>query len=189
MGEENSTELQSTLPPGVKPPTVHFTNCVKNDTVMKACATESYRQSTHLMVGQGKMTPEYQAILENQIDEIVKKRATYRTTKQLDVEASKRIWLTVTRQTQYRNIDVAMLVSFVSTQDLENAEMRVCYASCKGEIKDASHASIDRSNELMRKIIQGSLRSLEVPADESFEDIQEMLILEGCEKMQAALPQ
>ena len=61
MGEE----LSSTLPPGVKPPTVHFTNCVKNDTVMKVSAKESYKQSSKLMVKQGKMTEEYKDILEN----------------------------------------------------------------------------------------------------------------------------
>ena len=178
MGEEHSTQLggnseafTTVVPANVKPPTVHFTNCVKNDTVMKACANESYRQSTSLMVNQGKMTQEYKDILESQIREVAKGTCLYRTTKQIDVEASRRVWLRVTRQPEYRNIDVSMLVSFVSSKDYRNSEMRVCYASCKGEIKDASFAAIDRSNELMRKIIQGSLRSLEVPEGESFDDI------------------
>ena len=57
--------------------------------------------------------------------------------------------------------------------------MKVCYAGCKGTIQNASHRAIDRSNELMEKIIKSSLRGLEVPEGESIESIERELIEDG----------
>ena len=90
-------------------------NCVKNDCLMKECAIESYKDATDLMVMQQKMTPEYKAILEKQVEDIVMKRCLARTTKELNVETNQKFWLIVTGKNDFRDIDVSILVSFVST--------------------------------------------------------------------------
>ena len=50
MGEEQSHQYETIVPPGVKTPKLNFIHCVKNDTVMKAFAKKTYADSTKLLV-------------------------------------------------------------------------------------------------------------------------------------------
>ena len=91
---------------------------------------------------------------------------------------SRRTWF----QFFFRNaveIDVSMLVAFISTESHQSTTMKVNYTSCMATISDARPEYLDTVKEHLRALIKSALKNLVVPADRNLAEIERDLIEDG----------
>ena len=76
-------------------------------------------------------------------------------------------------------IEVSMLVAFISTESHESTTMKVSYTSCMATISNASPEYLDKVKEHLRALITSALKNLVMPADRNFAELKRDLIEDG----------
>ena len=97
------------------------------------------------------------------VTDVATNKKTYSDSVQMKVE-KQRTWMQLILLKDTRNIKVSMLVCASYTEDLNSAQMKVSFATCCALIENVDPQQLERANVQMKKIIESSLRGLEVPA-------------------------
>ena len=85
-------------------------------------------------------------------------------------------------QCYFRNdveIDVSLLVAFISTDSRASTTMKVSYTSCMATISYATPEYLDKVKEHLKKLIKSALQHLVVPAHRNLADLERDLLEDG----------
>ena len=131
-------------------------NCVKNDGgVVKTHARQSYEESLGLAVRQGKMAPERKAELLAKIDRVASNDVTVFAGTESDIR--------VARNSESGEVVIDMVAHFMKTDEDRPETMNVSYAAAYCSIHNATPQQQAKAEQLVHRIIETSLKSLEMP--------------------------
>ena len=152
-------------------------NSFKNETQQKASALETYEEQLALAVKQKKMSKEKKAVFLQKIKDVAEGNMLSTEAVELTVD-SRKTWIQVIFTSDVQ-IDISMLVAYISTDSRESATMKVSYTSCMATISNARNDYLEVCKRHLRRLISSALDGLEVPAHLNREDIERDLIEDG----------
>ena len=123
------------------------------------------------------MSHEKKAVFLRKIKDVAEGNMLSTEASELTVD-SRRTWI----QVIWRNdveIDISMLVAFISTDSRESTTMSVSYTSCYATISNARFDYMEVCKGHLRRLISSAMEGLQVPAHLDKDDIERDLIEDG----------
>ena len=123
------------------------------------------------------MSKEKKAVFLQKIKDVAEGNMLSTEAVELTVD-SRKTWIQVIFTSDVE-IDISMLVAYISTDSRESATMKVSYTSCMATISNARNDYLEVCKRHLRRLISSALDGLEVPAHLNKADIERDLIEDG----------